>query len=319
MMQRRKFIQTSTAAGILTLSGSSMYCGGEKMHNVRMPKRKLGRTGEKLSQLGFGGILVMDVEQDRANDMVAHAFDHGINYYDVAPSYGNAEMQLGPALEPYRKQSFLACKTGKRDKKGAQEELHASLKNMRTDYFDLYQLHHITSEEDVERAFAPDGAMETFIRAKQDGKVRYLGFSAHSEKAALMAMQRYDFDTILFPINFVCWYEGNFGTRVLAEAKKTNKGILALKGLAYRRLHDEEERPYEKCWYMPIPEDEDRMAEIAFRFTYEQGVTAAIPPGSPVFWDRAFHIASNLKPLTEKELDELKQWAKGQTPLFKRA
>ncbi|MDZ7724767.1 MAG: aldo/keto reductase [candidate division KSB1 bacterium] len=281
-----------------------------------MPRRVLGRTGEKLSQLGFGGILVMDVEQKRADNMVARAFDHGINYYDVAPTYGNAELQLGPALEPYRKQSFLACKTGQRDKKGALEELHASLKHMRTDYFDLYQLHHITTEEDVERAFAPDGAMETFIQAKKDGKVRYLGFSAHSEKAALMAMQRYDFDTILFPINFVCWFEGNFGPRVLKEAKKTDKGILALKGLAFRQLHEDETQPYPKCWYMPIPEKEDRMAEIAFRFTYEQGITAAIPPGSPVFWDRAFQIAANLKPVTDNELQELKEYASGKTPCF---
>ncbi len=315
-MKRRDFMKKSVAAGaVLTLSGSAVCTGDKKT----MPKRVLGRTGEKLSQLGFGGILVMDVEQEKANDMVARAFDHGIDYYDVAPTYGNAEQILGPALEPYRKKSFLACKTGKRDQKGAEEELHSSLKRLRTDYFDLYQLHHITTEEDVEQAFAPSGAMETFVKAKKDGVVRYLGFSAHSEKAALMAMQRYDFDTILFPINFVCWFEGNFGPRVLEEAKKTDKGILALKGLAFRKRREGEEKKYPKCWYVPIPEDEDEIADIAFRYTYSQGITAAIPPGSPVFWDRAFRIASHLKPVTPEEVERLKERAKGEPPLFERA
>nr|MBC8191083.1 aldo/keto reductase [FCB group bacterium] len=120
-----------------------------------MEKRKLGKTDEYLSIVGFGGIVLTDEEPENAKQIVATAVEErGINYFDVAPSYGNAEERLGPALEPYRDSVFLACKTGKRDAKGAEEELHQSLKYLRTDHFDLYQFHGVSSMEDVEKIMA---------------------------------------------------------------------------------------------------------------------------------------------------------------------
>lgn len=312
-MKRRDFVRTAMAGAATTAFVPSFLAGAP----ATMPKRTLGRTGEKLSMLGFGGILVRDLEQKDANDMVSKAYEHGINYYDVAPSYGDAEQRLGPALEPYRKNCFLACKTTERSADGAHKELEQSLKNLRTDYFDLYQLHAITSAEDVEKAFAPGGAMETFLKAKEDGVVRHLGFSAHSELAALMAMERYDFDTILFPINFAAWYQGNFGPKVVSKAKETNKGILALKGLAHRRYKEGEERPYEKTWYLPIEPDKDELARFAFSWTFSQGVTAAIPPGQPLFWDRAFRIAANVSEITQENIDYLKNKSRDiENPIF---
>lgn len=311
-MHRRQFIRDSALAGAGLTFGAKLLAAEGK----NMPQRVLGRTGEKLSQLGFGGILVRNEMQEVANDMVARAWSRGINYYDVAPTYGDAEEKLGPALKPYRKEAFLACKTAKRDAEGARAELEASLKKLKTDYFDLYQLHHITSKEDVERAFGPGGAMETFINAREEGLVRYLGFSAHSEWAALEAMKRFDFDSILFPVNFVCWFQGDFGPAVLEEAKKTDKGILALKGHAFKRRLEGETIPYDKIWYHPIPENADRMAELAFKFTYSQGITSAIPPGQPLFWPRAFEIAAGVQPITETELAELKKMAKDEPPIF---
>ena len=123
-----------------------------------MQRRPYGNTNIDLSILCFGGILVMDCETKDASRMVAKSVDCGINYFDVAPSYGNAEERLGPALEPYRKDVFLACKTGERNGEKAERELMQSLKNMKTDYFDLYQLHAMTTREDVEQAVAPGGA-----------------------------------------------------------------------------------------------------------------------------------------------------------------
>lgn len=311
-MTRRDFIKTTAAAGFLPyfLSGAP----------AEMPKRVLGRTGEQLSMLGFGGVLVMNEEQQVANEMVARAFDHGINYFDVAPSYGNAEDILSPAFEPYRNRCFFACKTTERLADGAQKELEQSLKKLRTDHFDLYQLHAMTTEDDVEKAFGPNGAMETFLKAKEAGKVRYLGFSAHSEEAALAAMARYDFDTILFPVNFAAWHKNNFGPAVLAKAKESNKGILALKGLAMRRYHEGEEHLYEKAWYLPISPQDDELALKAFSWTYAQGVTAAVPPGDPLFWDRAFRIAANVATLSETDVDYLKKAATGvDAPIFEAA
>ena len=308
-MNRRTFIEkgvvAGTALGVLpTLNGQSV-----------LPKRTLGRTGERLSIIGFGGILVMDTEQKTANELVAKACDSGINYFDVAPSYGNAQDRLGPALQPYRQNCFLACKTTQRKRGEAERELHESLQTLRTDHIDLYQLHALTTREDVETAFGPDGAMEALLKARQNGLVRFLGFSAHSEEAALLAMEKFSFDTVLFPINFVCWYEGHFGPAVVAKAKSLDMGILALKALAFARLGKDEKRPYAKCWYRPIEDDD--IADLSLRFTLSQGTTAAVTPGETPFLFKALHIAAAYQPLTEEEQAKLAARAKGVTPIFK--
>ena len=319
-MNRRQFLEKSVVGGAALTLGNSLDCNiKEKASMKHIEKKQLGKTGEKLSVIGFGGIVVKDEEQTNANNLVAIAFDRGINYFDVAPTYGNAEEKLGPALQPYRQQSFLACKTTKRSKADAEKELHESLRKLHTDHFDLYQLHAITTKEDVETAFGPNGAMEVFVKARQDGKVKYLGFSAHSEEAALMAMEKFDFDTVLFPINFVCWHQGNFGPRVVAEAQKQNMGILALKTFAFTRIGKGEERPYEKCWYRPIPLEDNDLADMSFRFTMSHAVTAAIPPGEPdLFW-RALDIAIQYKPIGDKEKEKLLAVSQGVEPIFKTA
>jgi predicted aldo/keto reductase-like oxidoreductase len=168
-----------------------------------MKKRTLGRTNELLSVIGFGGIIVMNETQENANNFVAEAIDRNINYFDIAPTYGNAQERLGPALKPYRDKCFLACKTAERDAKSSEKELYESLDFLKTDHFDLYQFHAICSVEEVEKIFASDGAMETFIKAKEKRLVKYLGFSAHSEEAALLMLDKYDFDTVLFPVSLV--------------------------------------------------------------------------------------------------------------------
>jgi aryl-alcohol dehydrogenase-like predicted oxidoreductase len=242
-----------------------------------MERRKLGKTGEELSIAGFGGIVVKGETPENAKRIVAMAAEErGVNYFDVAPSYGNAEERLGPALEPYRDSVFLACKTGKRDAKGAEEELHRSLKLLRTDHFDLYQFHAVASMEDVDKITASGGALETFMKAREQGLVRHLGFSAHSEEAAMELMDRFEAETILFPFNWVCWHQGNFGHRVLKKAQEKGLGILALKSLAKRRWKKDEERKWNKVWYSPVDTFEE--ASLAFRFTLSKPITAATSP-----------------------------------------
>ena len=218
-----------------------------------------------LSIIGFGGIVVRDATPQKAAEDVKLAIDAGINYFDVAPSYGDAEIKLGPALEPYRKDVFLACKTGKRTKSEARAELEQSLKNLKTDHFDLYQHHAVTTLEDVDTILGQGGAMETFIEARKEGKIRFIGFSAHSVEAAMALMDRFDFDTILFPFNYTTWHAGNFGPQVLARAKEKNMGILALKAMAKGPWEKGADRSkYPKCWYEPLitPEDIRMGSEI---------------------------------------------------------
>ena len=114
-----------------------------------MEYRALGKTGEKLSVIGFGGIIVMNETPEQAQAQVDRAVESGVTYFDVAPGYGNAEERLGPALEPYREDCFLACKTGQREKAAAWEELKRSLDRLKTDHFDLYQHHGVSSMADV--------------------------------------------------------------------------------------------------------------------------------------------------------------------------
>lgn len=277
-----------------------------------MERRTLGRTGEKISILGFGGIVVSDMPQEEADRIVAEAVDRGVNYFDVAPTYGNAQERLGPALEPYRDQVFLACKTAERDKDGSARELEESLRLLRTDHVDLYQLHGLGSMENVETAFGPGGAMETFEAAKREGKARFLGFSAHSEEAGVAALERFGFDSALFPINFVCWL-GGFGARLLGVAKERGAARLALKSVA-RTNWPEGQKKYAKCWYEPY--DDPEKATLAFRWTLSQDITAAVSPGQQDLFPMMLDIAESFRPITPEEEEGLREMAEGLTPIF---
>jgi aryl-alcohol dehydrogenase-like predicted oxidoreductase len=282
-----------------------------------MEKRRYGRTDEMLSILGFGGIVVTNTEPAEASRLVGEAVDKGVNYFDVAPSYGNAEACLGPALEPYRRDVFLACKTGKRDRAGAEAELHNSLKLLRTDHFDLYQLHGMTTQEDFDKATGPGGALEAFIAAREKGLVRYLGFSAHSAEIALKLMDQFNFDSVLFPINWVNFFEANFGPQVVAKAEEKGIGRLALKAMAHSRLAQGATRTYTKCWYEPI--DDPDLALLALKFTLSQPITAAIPPGDQNLFRLALSLADKITPITDEEVRLLQKKAKESTPLFRLA
>lgn len=279
-----------------------------------MERRPYGNTDEQLSIIGFGGIVVKDTPPAEASRLVGNAVDHGVNYFDVAPSYGNAEECLGPALEPYRRDVFLACKTGKRDRAGAEAELHNSLKLLRTDHFDLYQLHGMTTQEDFDKAMGPGGALETFVEAREKGLVRHIGFSAHSSEIALKLMDAFAFDSVLFPVNWVNYFQADFGPAVVARAKEKGAGRLALKAMAKSRLAQGAERRYARCWYEPI--DDSELASLALRFSLSQPITAAIPPGEPKLFEMAVCLAEKFTPITDEEIDLLKQKARDNTPLF---
>ena len=279
-----------------------------------LAKRRLGKTGEELSKIGFGGIIVKDTTKEQAAGYVREAIERGVNYFDVAPTYGNAEDMLGPALEPYRRDGFLACKTTERSQAGAWQELQTSLEKMRTDYFDLYQLHAVNTAADVQEVLGPRGALEAVLRAQEEGLVRYIGFSSHSESAALQLMDAFDFDTILFPINWALYLNGDFGPAVLQRAQEKNIGRLCLKALAKSALPQGESTPYPNCWYIPI--DDGHLADLALRFTLSQPVTAAIPPGDIRLFRLALDIAENFTPITEGEVSELAEKGKGVDLIF---
>lgn len=313
-MIRRDFLKKTVAAGvaahILPWSFTDM--------TLQQPIPRRPYAGDvDLSIIGFGAIVLMGMEQRDANRIVAEVVDKGINYFDVAPSYGGgeAEIKLGPALEPHRKKVFLACKTMSRDAKGAREELERSLTRLRTDHLDLYQFHAVTEMKDVDQIFAPAGALETFVKAREEGKVRHIGFSAHSEEAAIALLDRFHFDSILFPTNFVCFASGHFGPRVIAHAKEKGTARLALKAMAYTPWGNGEEHTYPKCWYKPVSDPE--LAGLALRFTLSEDITAAIPPGDERLFRLALSAAAEFKPVSKAERQQLLERAQKLEPLFK--
>ncbi len=280
-----------------------------------MQRRQLGKTGHELSIIGFGGIVVTDATTNEAAARVGTAVDGGVNYFDVAPSYGNAEQMLGPALAPHRDNVFLACKTGKRDRAGAETELKQSLAHLQTDHFDLFQLHALSTTQDVEQAFGPNGAMETFVRARDAGLVRHLGFSAHSAEVALDALARFPFDSVLFPFNYVTWNEANFGPQVLEKAKELGAGRLALKAMARGPIPDGQPKPFAKCWYTPLADPAE--AVLGLRWTLSQDITAAIPPGEWPLFQIALQAGQNFSPMTGNEMADMARLARGEQPLFR--
>jgi predicted aldo/keto reductase-like oxidoreductase len=187
---------------------------------------------------------------------------------------------------------------------------------MRTDHFDLYQFHAVTTTEDVEKIFASGGALETYLEARKEGKIRFIGFSAHSVEAALAMMDRFDFDTILFPVNYVTWYTGNFGPQVLEKAHQKNMGILALKAMAKGPWPNGfENKEYPKCWYEPLITTED--IKMGLGFTLSHPVTAALTPGDPRLFKTALDVSGSLKPLLADEIQLIKKKATAGVPLFK--
>jgi aryl-alcohol dehydrogenase-like predicted oxidoreductase len=308
-MKRREFLQAAAASGL----ASPVLMQGQ----TEIPKRPY-KDDVKLSIIGFGGIIMLGQEQSHANQVVAEAIARGVNYFDVAPSYGNgeAEEKLGIALQPYRKNVFLACKAEKRDRDGARTQLETSLKRLRTDHFDLYQFHAVGTVEEAKRILAPGGAAEAFVKAKKEGLARYIGFSAHGVDAAKLLMDSMPLDSVLFPVNYVNYAEGDFGPQILAEAKQRGLARMALKALAETTWKPGEQRTYPNCWYRPIEDPE--LAHKALRFTLTEDVTSAIPPGYEKFLQLALQTASAFSPLSAAERRTLLSSAQGVTPIFNR-
>lgn len=315
-MKRREFLaQTAATAAMFSCFPAGLAAVERERAPGLLERRALGRTGEKLSLLGLGGIVVMDATPEEAARRVATAIERGVNYFDVAPTYGNAEERLGPALAPYRRKVFLACKTTQRRGTEATAELERSLQKLKTDHFDLYQLHAVTTPEEVQTILGPGGALAAFQAARQAGKVRFLGFSAHSVEAAMALLDAFDFDTILFPINATTWHAGSFGPQVLARALELKMGILALKALAKGPWPKDAPRTSPKCWYEPCSEPSE--AALALRFTLSHPVTAALPPGDEKLFRLALDLAAGFTPLTAEETRNLKERAVKGEPIFR--
>ena len=203
-----------------------------------IPKRTLGRTGEKLTIIGEGGARFHLAPFAEATAVVRRAYDLGINYFDMARSYGEgrAEEVYGAVIPAFRKNVFLTTKSGQRTRKGAEADLEISLRTMKTDYVDLWQMHGVNKKQDVERIFAPGGAIEAFEAAKKAGKCRFIGYTNCRDPEVHVEMLRHAerFDTALMPLHAAdtCFSDSpamSFEKTALPAAVERGLGIFGIK------------------------------------------------------------------------------------------
>jgi predicted aldo/keto reductase-like oxidoreductase len=315
-MKRREFLKTvGGAAGAAALGVPKMFAEPPDEKVAGLPRRVLGRTGQKLSVVGFPGLALSQYDQEKGTAALHDALERGVNYFDVAPAYGDAQTKMGIGLQGIdRSRYFLACKTKQRDKEGVQKELEDSLKKLKTDHFDLYQLHHLVQPAAVKQALGPNGAMEAVLKAREEGKVKYIGFSAHTTKAALEALRGFKFDTVMFPINFVEYYTRGFGEEVLALASQKGAAVLGIKTLSWGAWPKGAQQD-RKWWYRTVEDLKD--VELALRFTLSQpGVVAGIPPSYFDLLDRSIEAAKLFRPLDAAAIRQLKEMAANRDSIF---
>lgn len=236
-MRRRTFFAASAAAGL------SIYArGGDKgaLQPGDIPKRLFGKTGERLTIIGQAGGRFPLCSYEDAEAITLRAYELGVNYFDNARLYweGKSEEVYGDVLGPYRKHIFLTTKSPERSRRGAEADLENSLRALKTDYLDLWQMHQVSTMDEVEQIFAPGGAIEAFESAKKAGKCRFIGFTGHHDPQVHLAMlKRYDkYDSILMPLNPADPAYLSFERNVLPIAVERGMGIQAMKSTANAKL-----------------------------------------------------------------------------------
>jgi predicted aldo/keto reductase-like oxidoreductase len=204
-----------------------------------IPTRPLGKTGRAVTLFGLGGEGVLRTwgQDKEAARVITRALDQGVTYCDTAPAYAGSLDYYGATLGERRQQIFLASKTHDRTRSGSLKLLEQSLRRARTDHLDLWQLHDLRTDDDLDEIFAKGGALEALVQAKAEGRVKHLGITGHHDPAILLeAMRRFDFDTVLVALNAADVHRMPFISTVVAEAAKRGMGVIAMKTCAQKRL-----------------------------------------------------------------------------------
>jgi len=259
-----------------------------------IPKRKLGKTGVDVTILGLGGEGVLrTVGYEReAEDLINRAIDLGINYFESARAYSGSESYYGRSLRGRRKEIFLTSKSHARSKKGALLHLQETLRYMKTDHLDLWQVHDVRTEKEIEEIFGPHGALEAFVEAKGKGLVRFIGVTGHHDPLVTkQCLQRFDFDTVLIPVNPAEPAYKSYLAEVIPQAKKKGMGIVGMK-VYFRGV------AHKLPWFQTM--------EPFFRFALSQPITTAVIGCDDVEQlEENIKFAGSFSPLTEIETQEL--------------
>lgn len=280
-----------------------------------MEKRRLGKTEQMSSVIAFGSAALWKVSQAQADAAIELATEHGVNHFDVAPSYGQAEIRLGPWMQKHYKEVFLACKTTERGKTGAWESIKRSLEMLKVGYFDLYQLHGVNDLETLNAVLSPRGALEAVLEAKEQGLVRHIGITGHRPFVQIEALNRFDFDTLLFPVNRVlAAHRNDFNdfTLLLEIAQQKDVGTIGIKAVA-KRPWESEMRMYQ-TWYEPF--DEQTEIDKSLWYALSQGITTAAMPADLHLWPLVIDAAERFRGMDAGEQEEVVSQVRQYKPIF---
>jgi aryl-alcohol dehydrogenase-like predicted oxidoreductase len=283
-----------------------------------MQTRRFGRTNHHSTVAIFGAAALWTASQAEADAMMEQVIAAGVNHIDVAPSYGLAEERLGPWMPRVRHQFFLGCKTMERDAAGAAAELRRSLDRLRVDAFDLYQIHAVETLADLDAATRPGGALDAMVQAREEGLTRWIGITGHGVDSPAVfreALRRFDFDSVLFPINFVQYANPVYrreAEALLAECRARDVGTMIIKSVtrspwgALAKTH--------QTWYRPFTDP--AQIQQAVNFVLSQDVTGLCTVGDSQVLPLMLRACQQFHPMTRTEQEALIATAGQFEPLF---
>ena len=272
-----------------------------------MEKRRFGRTGHESTVAIFGAAAFWQIEQKEADRVMEMVIDAGINHIDVAPSYGQAELRVSPWMKTERKRFFLGCKTTERTKEGAWREMHESLERLHTASFDLYQCHAVTTFDELDAIFAKGGAIEAMVAAREQGLTKYIGITGHgvdAPKIYLEALRRFDFDSVLFPINFVQMAMPEYRStteELISTCKAKDVGTMIIKSITKGPWGDKPKTA--TTWYEPFDKMDEIQRGVNFVLSYD--VTGVCTAGDINILPMVIQACENFTPLNEQEQEDM--------------
>jgi aryl-alcohol dehydrogenase-like predicted oxidoreductase len=252
---------------------------------VDMEKRRLGRLEHRSSVLIYGAAALGDVSQHVADHSVQEALDAGINHFDVAADYGDAELRLGPWMPQIRDRIFLATKTGHRDRESAWVQINESLRRLQTDRVDLLQLHAIGDPGELDAATRPEGALSAAIRAQEEGLIGAIGITGHGHQAPathLEALRRHPFATVLTPLSPVLWHNESYRAdyqALVSEVQRQDVGLMTIKTVSRRNWPEGAEHSH-ATWYEPYADQARITAAVSWVLSH--GEVTGIPTAGDV-------------------------------------
>jgi len=283
-----------------------------------METRRFGRTGHMSTVAIFGAAAFSNVSQEDADKSMERIIEAGVNHIDIARSYGEAELRVGPWMPRERGRFFLGSKTTERTKEGAWKELQESLKRLQIEALDLYQIHAVTTMDELDAVTMKGGALEAFLEARQNGLTRFIGITGHgvhAPKIYLEALRRFDFDTVLFPLNFVQMANPEYreyAEELIATCKAKDVGTMIIKSITKAPWGDREHTA--TTWYEPFDNSEDIQKGVNFALSYD--ITGLCTAGDTRVLPLMLKACENFTRLSDAEKEAMIESGEQYEPLF---